>query len=47
MEWAFWPDLAGNPVPGRHLDYHWNGERVNLYREAGTGKVFRIGGLVA
>ncbi|WID98327.1 RES family NAD+ phosphorylase [Bosea vestrisii] len=39
----FWPDLAGNPVQGRHLDYHWNGERVDLYREAGTGKVFRIG----
>ncbi|MGX1786340.1 RES family NAD+ phosphorylase [Bosea sp. NPDC055332] len=39
----FWPDLANNPVQGRHLDYHWNGERVDLYREAGTGKVFRIG----
>ncbi|CAN7545007.1 RES family NAD+ phosphorylase [Bosea sp. LjRoot90] len=39
----FWPDLASNPVQGRHLDYHWNGERVDLYREAGTGKVFRIG----
>jgi len=39
----FWPDLAGNPVQGRHLDYYWNGERVDLYREAGMGKVFRIG----
>jgi hypothetical protein len=39
----FWPDLASNPVQGRHLDYHWNGARVDLYREAGTGKVFRIG----
>jgi hypothetical protein len=39
----FWPDLARDPVQGRHLDYHWNGERVDLYREAGTGKVFRIG----
>ncbi|RXT46170.1 hypothetical protein B6S44_25380 [Bosea sp. Tri-44] len=39
----FWPDLAGNPVQGRHLDYHWNGARVDLYREAGTGRVFRIG----
>lgn len=39
----FWPDLAGTPVQGRHLDYHWNGQRVDLYREAGTGKVFRIG----
>ena len=39
----FWPDLASNAMQGRHLDYHWNGERVDLYREAGTGKVFRIG----
>lgn len=38
-----WPDLARDPVQGRHLDYHWNGDRVDLYREAGTGKVFRIG----
>ena len=39
----FWPDLARDPVQGRHLDYHWNGKRVDLYREAGTGRVFRIG----
>ena len=39
----FWPDLARNPVQGRHLAYHWNGERVDLYREVGTGRVFRIG----
>ncbi len=39
----FWPDLASGPVQGRHLDYHWDGERVDLYREAGTGAVFRIG----
>jgi hypothetical protein len=38
----FYPDLAANPAQGRHLDYHWNGERVDLYREAGGGGVFRI-----
>lgn len=38
----FFPDLAANPVQGRHLDYHWNGERVDLYRDAGSGEVFRI-----
>lgn len=36
----FYPDCAANPVQGRHLDYHWNGERVDLYREA--GQVYRI-----
>lgn len=38
----FYPDLAGKPVQGRHLDYHWDGERVDLYREPTSGAVFRI-----
>ncbi len=38
----FYPDLAQNPVQGRHLDYHWDGMRVDLYRDAGNGEVFRI-----
>jgi hypothetical protein len=38
----FYPDLAGDVIQGRHLDYHWNGERVDLYRDAGNGDVFRI-----
>ena len=38
----FYPDLASNPVPGRHLDYHWNGERVDFYRDNATGQVYRI-----
>jgi hypothetical protein len=31
----FYPDLARNPLQGRHLDYHWDGMRVDVYREAG------------
>lgn len=38
----FHPDLARNPRQGRHLDYHWDGERIDLYRDAGSGAVFRI-----
>jgi len=38
----FFPDLAANPMQGRHLDYHWDGKRVDLYRDAGAGQVFRI-----
>lgn len=37
-----YPDLAENPLQGRHLDYHWDGARVDLYREPATGAVFRI-----
>ncbi len=38
----FYPDGAANPVQGRHIDYHWDGSRVDFYREAGNGQVYRI-----
>lgn len=38
----FYPDLARDPVQGRHLDYHWNGSRVDYYREPGAGRVYAI-----
>lgn len=38
----FYPDVASNPVQGRHLDYHWDGARVDFYREGGNGAVYRI-----
>ncbi|MFC4350185.1 RES family NAD+ phosphorylase [Fodinicurvata halophila] len=38
----FHPDLASNPRQGRHLDYHWNGRRVDFVRESDSGRVFAI-----
>lgn len=38
----FYPDCASNPIQGRHLDYHWDGKRVDLVRDAGSGAVFRV-----
>ena len=38
----FFPDLASKPRQGRHLDYHWDGERVDFYRDNSSGQVFRI-----
>jgi len=38
----FYPDGASNPVQGRHLDYHWDGTRVDLYRDLSGGAVYRI-----
>jgi hypothetical protein len=38
----FYPDCAANPVQGRHLDYHWDGGRVDLIRDVGSGQVFRV-----
>ena len=38
----FYPDCAVKAVQGRHLDYHWNGVRVDFYRERDSGRVFEI-----
>ena len=38
----FYPDLVQRPVQKRHLDYHWNGETVDLVRDAASGQVFRV-----
>ena len=38
----FYPDCASNPLQRRHLYYHWDGQRVDLVRDAGSGAVFRI-----
>jgi hypothetical protein len=38
----FYPDCAADPVQGRHLDYHWDGTRVDIVRDAGSGAVFRV-----
>ena len=38
----FYPDLAARVLQGGHFDYHWNGTRVDLFREPAKGKVYRI-----
>ena len=38
----FYPDGASHPRQARHLDYHWDGQAVDLYRDAGDGRVFRV-----
>lgn len=38
----FYPDCAKTPRQGRHLDYHWDGERVDMYRDLSSGSVYRI-----
>lgn len=38
----FYPDRTANLIQGRHLDYHWDGRRVDLYRDAGSGEVYRV-----
>jgi hypothetical protein len=38
----FFPDLAFGPTQARHLDYHWNGRVVDLYRDRETGQVYRV-----
>lgn len=38
----FYPDCASDPIQRRHLDYHWDGMRVDLVRDAGSGAVYRV-----
>lgn len=38
----FYPDGAAGARQARHLDYHWDGSRVDLYRDTSTGQIFRI-----
>ena len=33
---------GSNPAQDRHLDNHWNGARLDFYREVGRGDVYRI-----
>lgn len=39
---AFWPDVVNLPVQGRHLVYHFDGERIDLVRDEGSGDVWRL-----
>ena len=38
----FYPDGASAPIQGRHLDYHWDGQAVDLVRDHSPGSVFRV-----
>ena len=39
---AFYPDVVTPPVQGRHLSYHWNGERVSHVTDLTDRNVFRV-----
>lgn len=38
----FYPDGASQPTQGRHLDYHWDGQAVDLVRDLSSGAVSRV-----
>ena len=38
----FYPNRASLPIQGRHLDYHWDGNRIDLYRDPTNGTVYRV-----
>ncbi len=39
---AFWPDVIGIPIQGRHFAYHFNGTVIDMYRDETTGEVFKV-----
>jgi len=40
---AFWPDVIGVPVQGRHLAYHFDGQAIDLVRDESSGDIWRLG----
>lgn len=39
---AFYPDVMTPPVQGRHIGYHWNGSRIDMFRDYSDGAVYAI-----
>lgn len=39
---AFWPDVVGAPIQGRHLAYHFDGNRIDLVRDESNGNVWEL-----
>ncbi len=39
---AFYPDVMGVPVQGRHITYHWDGTRIDMIRDLGDQRVWAI-----
>jgi hypothetical protein len=42
---AFWPNVMSIPLQGRHISYHWNGNRVDYIRDLaidGDGPVYAL-----
>jgi len=39
---AFWPDVVGIPLQGRHYCYHWDGSRVDFVRQYDTGVLLAV-----
>jgi len=39
---AFHPDVVSAPVQGRHITYHWDGTRVDMFKDLGDGSVYAI-----
>lgn len=39
---TFYPDCLRAPMQGRHLDYHWDGRRVDYCRDLTNRQVYRV-----
>ena len=39
---AFYPDVIGVPAQGRHLSYHWDGERIDKLKDVTSGVAYRV-----
>ena len=41
---SFYPDVVSAPVQGRHITYHWDGGKVDMFKVLSDGSVYAISG---
>ncbi len=41
---SFHPDVVSAPAQGRHITYHWNGGKVDMFKVLSDGSVYAISG---
>lgn len=39
---AFHPDVVSAPVQGRHITYHWDGAKIDMFKNLSDGSVYEI-----
>lgn len=40
---AFYPDCVDIPIQGRHISYHWDGQKINMFKDkSDDNKVYKI-----
>lgn len=39
---TFYPDVVEPPVQGRHLSYHWDGEKIDMIKDYAQSSIYKV-----